>query len=54
MKTLKVYFDSSMNNYQIITPTEGFYKDVKGEAINPDWAKLAWSLCPGYYDFEVY
>jgi len=54
MKTLKVYFDDSNNNYQIITPTEQFYRDSKGEVISPDWSKLAWSLYPGYHKYEVY
>lgn len=51
MKTLKVYFDDTRKNYQIVTPTEAFYKDVKGEPISPDWDKLAKSLCNGYWSF---
>ncbi len=54
MKTLKVYFDESKINCQIITPTEGFYKDIKGKPCNPDWAKLAGALYPGHHSYEVY
>lgn len=54
MKTLKVYFNEEKTAYQIVTPSEAFYKNVKGERINPDWTKLAYSLYPNYHSFDVY
>lgn len=54
MKTLKVYYNEEKTAYQIITPTEAFYKNAKGDRINPDWAKLAQALYPNHHSYEVY
>ena len=55
MKTLKVYFDDSGKNYQIIKPTakEFYEKDKKGRT-PCNWSELAESLFPDYHSYEVY